>query len=91
MKQLLSLETPVAKISVQINFSNINFLKPAHLVSIFITSVKFLLPLSLDSMTILKFATILTDTSRPPNMCYCGKNFDNSLEVAAHNAESHKD
>ena len=24
-------------------------------------------------------------------MCYCGKNFDNSLEVAAHNAESHKD
>ena len=24
-------------------------------------------------------------------MCYCGKNFDNSLEVAAHNAEFHKD
>ena len=54
-----------------------------------ITGVKFLLPFSLDSITILKFATILTDTSRPPNMCYCGKNFDNSLEVAAHNAESH--
>ena len=24
-------------------------------------------------------------------MSYCGKNFDNSLEVAAHNTESHKD
>ena len=24
-------------------------------------------------------------------MCYCGKCFDNSLEVAAHNGESHKD
>ena len=24
-------------------------------------------------------------------MCYCGKCFDNNLEVAAHNSETHKD
>ena len=56
-----------------------------------ITGVKFLLLFSPDLITILKFANILPDTSRPPNMCYCGKCFDNSLEVAAHNNESHKD
>ena len=45
---------------------------------------------SLDSITISKFATILLDTSRPPNMCYCGKAFVNVLEVAAHDTEAHK-
>ena len=75
------------------------FLKLVYPVSIYmyietgwrITSVKFLLPFSLDSITILKFATILPDTSRPPNMCYCGKCFDNNLEMAAHNSEVHED
>ena len=55
-----------------------------------ITSVKFLQPVSLDSITILKFATILPDTSRPPNLCYCGKAFDNILEVTTHDTEAHK-
>ena len=55
-----------------------------------ITGVKFLLPFSLDSITVLKFATILPDTSRPPNMCYCGKCFDNNYEVAAYNSKAHK-
>ena len=39
----------------------------------------------------MKSGTILPDTSRPPNMCYCWKSFDNNLELAAHNSESHKD
>ena len=55
-----------------------------------ITSVKFLQLVSQDSITVLKFATILPDTSRPPNMCYCGEAFDNVLEVAAHDTEAHK-
>ena len=50
-----------------------------------------MLPFSLDLITISKFSTVLPDTSRPPNMCYCGKSFDNNLEVVAHNSESHKD
>ena len=73
-------------------------MNPVNPVSIFvyidiswkITSVKFLQPVSLDSIIVLKFATILPDTSRPPNMCYCGKAFDNVLEVAAHDTEAHK-
>ena len=76
MKWLLSPEILVTKICVQINFSNIKFLNAVNLVSICvyiniswkITSVKFLQPVSPDSITILKFATILPDTSRPPNM-----------------------
>ena len=55
-----------------------------------ITGVKFLQLVSLDSITVLKFTTILPDTSRPPNMCYCGKAFDNILEVAAHDTQAHK-
>ena len=55
-----------------------------------ITGIKFLQLVSPDSITILKFATILPDTSRPPNMCYCGKTFHNVLEVAAHDTEAHK-
>ena len=55
-----------------------------------ITGVKFLQLVSPDSITVLKFAAILPDTSRPPNMCYCGKTFDNVLEVAAHDTEAHK-
>ena len=55
-----------------------------------ITSVKFLQLVSPDSITILKFANILPDTSRPPNICCCGKAFGNVLEVAAHDTEAHK-
>ena len=99
MKWLSSLEIPVTKICVWIKFSDLKFVKVVYLVPIHvytdtswrITGVKFLLPFSPDSITILKFATILPDTSKPPNMCYCGKCFDNNLEVAAHNSESHKD
>ena len=98
MKPLLSAEIPVTKICVQIKFSDIKFLNPVNPVSICvyidtswkITGVKFLQPVSPDSITVLKFATILPDTSRPPNMCYCGKAFDNILEVAAHDTEAHK-
>ena len=94
----MSPEIPVAKICVWIKFSDIKFLNPVNLVSIYvyidtgwmITGVKFLQPVSPDSITISKFTTILPDTSRPPNMCYCGKTFDNILEVAAHDTEAHK-
>ena len=94
----MSLEILVAKVCVQIKFSDIRFLNPVNPVSIYvyidtgwkITSVKFLQPVSQDSITISKFATILPDTSRPPDMCCCGKAFDYVLIVAAHDTKAHK-